>query len=575
MIKDFLKDIKLIYKNIDKIDRNTINEFREKWSIEGTIGHTYESIVQKQDRKSSGSFYTPYSVTSYMNNKILYNFNLDNINVKILDPSCGGGYFLIDMYIKLEEKLRGKLENHKKHIIENMIYGFDIDKTAVYITVIELFYLSGYVCKNIKNKDYLKISNRNKFDLIIGNPPYIGHKVLDKEYSKCLKESFNEVFYNKGDISFCFIKKSIDLLSENGKIGFFTSRYLIESLCGDGIRNYIINNASIDRIIDFYGVRILKGVGVDNIIMFLSKNPTGSIEYFKLKECGKDMGDKVFDDIDLKEEKLSSYIKVDAIDIKGKPWSFYSSTEKEIINKIHEKCNIKLCDIAFAFQGIITGSDKAFIVNNNDSINVEEKLLKPWLKGKQVNRFYTDIPLKKIIYTDIIDNIESYPHAKEFLMPYKEKLEIRRECIRGIRHWYNIQWGRKSEYFEGTKIIFPYKSPNNRFTIDRGNYFSADIYGLRLSSSEYSYEFLTCILNSSIYEFYIKTIAKKLGDSLYEYYPNKIINIPIVPFIKSIENLYKGKDTDDREIDRLLLDYFELSNEQYLFIRQYIGCTGY
>ncbi|MEF9952740.1 MAG: N-6 DNA methylase [Clostridium sp.] len=572
MINEFLKDIKVIYKEIENISIEDIRSFRLKWNIEGSIGEAYEAIVKKHDRKSSGRFYTPYDVADYINSKMISSIVLEKTNTKILDPSCGGGYFLIDMFKKLDNLLDGKIDNHKKYIIDNMLYGYDIDKIAIYITVIELYYLSGYVSRNIKNKDYLSTSNRVKFNMIIGNPPYIGHKVLNKDYSRILKDKYPEVFYNKGDISFCFIKKSLDILDEDGRLGFFTSRYLIESLYGEGVRNYIINNSYINRIIDFYGVRILKNVGVDNIIMLLSKKAySNNIEYFRLKDLAKDMGAKVFSDIETGMNILTTKMEINPDDIKDKPWSFQGDTEKTIISKINNKCSLRIEEIGYTFQGIITGNDKAFIVEYNSKLSLEESVLKPWLKGKQVNRFFTDKPLKKIIYTDIIEDIDSYQGVKEYLMPHKDKLESRRECIRGIRKWYNIQWGRKSCDFEGIKIIFPYKAHNNRFSIDKGNYFSADIYGLKITNNEYSYEFLTGLLNSSIYEFYIKTIAKKLGDRLYEYYPNKIIKLPIPPFIKEIEILYNGRKTDINSIDRILIEFFNISEEEFRFISKYLS----
>ena len=78
-----------------------------------------------------------------------------------------------------------------------------------------------------------------------------------------------------------------------------------------------------------------------------------------------------------------------------------------------------------------------------------------------------------------------------------------------MRKWYQLQWGRKKEIFDNYKIIFPFKASSNKFSLDFGSYFSADVYALRLKEeSEFNYEFLLFILNSKIYEFYFKTFAK-------------------------------------------------------------------
>ena len=51
--------------------------------------------------------------------------------------------------------------------------------------------------------DYL-FSDEEKFDYILGNPPYVGIKAIDKEYSKKLKEAYKNVYIDKGDLSYCF-----------------------------------------------------------------------------------------------------------------------------------------------------------------------------------------------------------------------------------------------------------------------------------------------------------------------------------------------------------------------------------
>uniref|UniRef100_UPI0026253C24 TaqI-like C-terminal specificity domain-containing protein n=1 Tax=uncultured Clostridium sp. TaxID=59620 RepID=UPI0026253C24 len=125
-------------------------------------------------------------------------------------------------------------------------------------------------------------------------------------------------------------------------------------------------------------------------------------------------------------------------------------------------------------------------------------------------------------------------------------------CQKGIRKWYELQWGRNQNIFEGEKIVFPFKASSNRFAIDRGSYFSADVYALTLKENvPFTYDFLLYILNSKIYEFYFKTFAKKLGEDAYEYYPNNLMKL-CIPEMKD----YNGMD------ENYLYDYFHFSEEE-------------
>ncbi|HBG38399.1 MAG TPA: DNA methyltransferase, partial [Clostridiaceae bacterium] len=163
--------------------------------------------------------------------------------------------------------------------------------------------------------------------------------------------------------------------------------------------------------------------------------------------------------------------------------------------------------------------------------------------------------------------------ALKHIENFKEKLKLRRECKKGLRKWYEIQWGRDKRLFENKKIVYPFKASSNRFALDEGSYFSADVYGIRIKDmfqGMISYEYLLGILNSRIYEFYIKSMAKKLGDNLYEYYPNKIMKLKIPNLIKEVEDeVISKKDNFKDNIDNILKDYFKITDEEYEAIKKW------
>ena len=100
-----------------------------------------------------------------------------------------------------------------------------------------------------------------------------------------------------------------------------------------------------------------------------------------------------------------------------------------------------------------------------------------------------------------------------------------------IRKWYELQWGRNTNIFERRKIMYPYKSSNNKFAIDNNNSFSsADVYSFYIKEEYediFSYEYLVGILNSKIYDRYFKMIGKCMGNKIYDYYPNKVMKLKI------------------------------------------------
>ncbi len=265
-------------------------------------------------------------------------------------------------------------------------------------------------------------------------------------------------------------------------------------------------------------------------------------------------------------------------------WRLYSPITKEIIKKIEDKAVFSLDNVVQSFQGIITGNDKAFIFNNDNlALNdfVDEQL-KPWIKNKDIGVYSIEEPQKKILYTNAIKDIENDDVVMNHLLTYKEKLEKRRECKNGKLPWHAIQWGRDTDLFNGRKIIFPYKATKNRFAIDENKcFFSADIYGLIIKERLYhhlSEEFIVVLLNSKLYNFYFKSYGKKLGDKLYEYYPNTLLKLRVPDINEEKNNIFKeyyGKIIELKknqkieelmnllsEIDSWIYEFFGLSESE-------------
>ena len=537
--------------------------------------YNYEKNLSEEIKKSKGIYYTPKFIVDYILNKTLKNHDiLSNPCPKILDISCGCGNFLLEAYDILYEMFEYyrhelKIENIHKHIIENCIYGVDIDKNAVDILNNSLrnkdidskilksnIYCFDSLNKNNLGQDVINLFWENKFDYIIGNPPYIGHKSLSKEYKNFLLKEYSEVYRDKSDIYYCFYKRVIDLLSEDGIVSIITPRYFLESISGKHLRNYILNNSYINEIIDFNGSNIFKNISIASCIITLSKKCiTSNIDIHKLKNSKLKLN--YLDSLEYYLNDDNFYnIKIKQSDL-NEDWIISNKENLDIYNKLESYGQYRLKDICISFQGIITGCDKAFIIDKRDTDeNIEEKkLLKNWVKNKHIKKYKLDENKKLLIYSNDIVDEEEYPKSINYISNYKEKLLNRRECRKNIRKWYELQWGRQKELFERKKIMYPYKAKENRFAIDYKNSFcSADVYSFYIKEeyeNEFSYEYIVGLLNSSIYDTYFKTFAKKMTSDLYDYYPNKVMEIKIF------------KDRNYNKIENLAKDIITLINDDY------------
>lgn len=550
----------------------------------------YENNLDIEKRKKTGIYYTPVEIVEYIVDNTVGKLDvLKNPHPKILDSSCGCGNFLVYAFDRLleifEEKSDElvekygdecfKKENLPRYILKNCIYGTDIDSDAVEVTKMLLTktaitgtydepsisddldeeeswdeykatYLREFECNtgifemNIYNKDGLNIDWGTKFDIIIGNPPYVGHKLLTKEYKQFIMDKYKEVYRDKSDLYFCFYKNSIELLKKDGVIHLITPRYFLESISAELLRKYLEKNVEIEEIIDFLGAEVFDCVGISACIIRMRKKGYGisttniyrkkSDKYVYVNDR-KNLVESV-DEIKNNTKDFES-IKISTSRLQS-DWIIANEKDMELYLRIEKMQGYRLYEIAESSQGVITGCDKAFILKNNDNRlkNITPKLLKDLAKSRDIEKYVIPKVNHKMIYSNDIKCEDDEKYIFEnCINPYKEKLENRRECLKCIRKWYELQWGREKSVFERTKVMYPYKSRENKFAVDYDNlYSSADVYSFYLKDEykeEFSYEYIVALLNSSIYDKYYKINAKKMSRGIYDYYPNKVMKMKI------------------------------------------------
>jgi len=289
--------------NIDRYD------FR-KAEVNKLFGFAYESILDKNERKRQGLFYTPEKAINALLEKSLGNADvLEKPFLKVLDPACGSGYFLLAAYDMLRgkfeensEQLRTKYaddsfsietegnnttikgteyfkkENIHYHIIKNCIYGADIDGFGAFLTKSSLISKgeSSICCKpNVavcnslikwekepeSEDSELALFWNKKFDCIIGNPPWVS---LSRKQKKDMPSDLMEYYRNnyKGNsylpnLYEYFLLRSLELLDEGGSMAFvIPDRFAVNQQFTE-LRKYILKNYNIRYImfdIKFHGV---------------------------------------------------------------------------------------------------------------------------------------------------------------------------------------------------------------------------------------------------------------------------------------------------------------------------------
>ena len=227
------------------------------------IGELYENMVSVKVKKDIGMFYTREdNVTNYM-------IVLSNINsrMKILEPSCGSGIFALNILDKIINK-SNDIEEDLINFFTN-IHCNDFDMNACKITEINILAKSIDVIKKIYKKnssfklpklnitcsDFIDFKDKEKYDLVIGNPPYVtfyGKRSRNMTEEKRRRfNSFDFVINKNGNNKFnmlmFFVENGLKSLKKNGKLVFIIDFAFFETAFID-LRKYLVNNYTIESI---------------------------------------------------------------------------------------------------------------------------------------------------------------------------------------------------------------------------------------------------------------------------------------------------------------------------------------
>lgn len=302
-IKNKFKLFKINYsesmKEISITTYNLIRNLLDQYnSLDiATLGVTYERIISDSCRKNMGVFYTDSDTINSILNLTIEKFNIEeNLNIKVLDPSCGSGLFLVKTYELLYSKFKRILnklndkfsseqypiiadgnkyivsgrdywieDNLHYHIINNCIYGADKDYFAVSITIITLFFLNPKINNTTFNIEYCdslvqwehRCRSRsiwnNKFDIILGNPPWVSLARKNKiDISSNAKNYYKEIYKISNylpNLYIYFIKRALELLKLNGVMCFIIPDRLCYNKHLKDFRLYLLQNFIIEKII--------------------------------------------------------------------------------------------------------------------------------------------------------------------------------------------------------------------------------------------------------------------------------------------------------------------------------------
>lgn len=354
-------------------------------------------ITQASAEKLRGGFYTPEPIAEFI---LRWGIN-GNADSDILEPSCGDGVFL------------EQLAKHKFSYKSITAIEYD-ESEAIKANQINLSN------KQVINADFHTYCNNtvNRFDLIVGNPPYIRYQFFDRMQQAEAGDIFVKAGLTYSKLTNAWVSfvvgSSLLLKNKGGKIGFVLPAEILQVSYAKQLRSFIAHFYNKINIISFEKL-VFPDIQQEVVLLLCEKNEskTHNIEHIELRNANEL---KTLDINRLKSPKKN-------IDFKNNKWTFYFLDQEEIdfLENIAKNKNIpELGKFANVEVGITTGSNEFFTVPLN---LVEEFDLHEYAKP-MVGR---SVQVNSVIFTDDDWQKNRIAQARAHLLVFPERKNLKKQ----------------------------------------------------------------------------------------------------------------------------------------------------
>ncbi len=529
------------------------------------------------DKKSLGSYYTPRILSDFIIRHLFLNYKFRE-DINILEPSAGDGIFLESLFNNQTFSSSFKLPENIKKI---NISAVERDKAAINKCKINLKkYINSSRKIEYTLQDYLDFQklNKKKYDLVIGNPPYIKYHYLSKRQIKLCELIHKESKLSPKKIKniwTSFLVSGVHALNEDGVLCYVLPAELLQVIYAKELRNFLRDNFKRIEIFAFNDL-IFPDIEQDVIILICAKKQTPGVSFFQVDTLD-DLREPTYvtKNSNIHRETLDKWTNYVLLDDELK---FLDSFKKRLL-PINHYCRAEV--------GVVTAANEFFIVNksivkefrlNKIALPILQKSsLMPSTAGFLKSDHDKIVEKEKPAFLLSFENKKSKGFSitlKKYLKKGKQLNLHKRYKCKLRENWYSVPSVWKSEgFFTKRADFFP------KMVVNKADVIVTDaFYRIRMIEKNKIKDLVFSFYNS-LSLIFAELEGRYYGGGVLELTPNEFKNLS-VPYCRDIsESDFIKLDTLLRKkssifdilnyTDELILkEKFKLSNEEILKLRE-------
>jgi len=463
------------------------------------------------------------------------------------------------------------------------------------------------------------------FDAVIGNPPYIRIQTM-KEWAPLEVEFYKRAFAAAGkgnyDIYVAFVEKGLSLLNAKGRLGFILPHKFFNAQYGEPLRGLLAKGKHLAGVVHFGDAQVFAGATTYTCLLFLDKAGTDACRFVKVDdlEAWQKSGQGVAGDIPAANVNSAEWNFT-----VGRGAGLFEKLRRmpvklgDVADRMYQG-PITSADTVYLFKEYRPGSDnKTTEVQSKELdqwVPVESNVLKPVIRSGHIRR-YEAIPSALVLFPyEVKDNAarlyspdemkRDYPLVWSYLNGNKKLLEDREKGKFKDVQWYRYGRTQNLGLWEQPKLMVPYMITKLAAYLDRTDHFyfinvTTGGYGITTDHPMVGLTYLCGLLNSRLLDFYLKRVSTNFQGGYLAANKQYIEQLPIrtIDFAASADrerhdrmvalveemlalhrrlaavrtdheqtNLKRQIDAADRQIDRLVYDLYNLTEEEIRIVEK-------
>lgn len=527
--------------------------------------------------EARGAIFTRTEVVDFILDLSGYDAALPLHNKRLLEPSFGGGDFLLRAVERLliaYRKHGGKnpevdlapairaVELHRESYLstgdrlERLLVAQGLSReTAVRLR--ETWLVQG---------DFLLTDFEDGFDVVIGNPPYVRQELIADALMAEYRRRYRTI-YDRADIYIPFIERSLALLNPGGVLGFICADRWMKNRYGRPLRELVAGGYHLRTFIDMVDTPAFTTDVIAYPGIFIIANEAGDTT-------------KVAKRPEISASNLSSLAKALHADAPtatmvhtakiarngGDPWIVEASAGIELVRALETRfptLEEAGCKVGI---GVATGADQAFI-GNLDDLDVEDDRKLPLVMTRDIMSGEIAWRGKGVVnpFADIggLVSLDKYPRLKRYLEARRTDIAGRHVAQKTPANWYRTIDRIYPELVRKPKLLIPDIKGEAHIVYDEGRYYPHhNLYFI--TSDTWDLRALQAVLLSGIARMFIATYSTKMRGGYLRFQAQYLrrIRVPAwadVPDAVRAELIAAGTSRQRDRCDAAMIDLYHLS----------------